>query len=57
MTDAHRLDLLEFYKWDIHCAKDGDWTAEGKFGITRSFKLLREALDEALKKQAEWALR
>lgn len=53
MTDTNRLNLIEYYKWEI--IFDTNVIIRGSFGIVFD-NTLREAIDTALKAQIEWSL-
>lgn len=55
MTDTERLNLIEHYGWKIYQAVNKSWQVGGPFGVVRRNNL-REAIDEALSRQAKWAL-
>lgn len=56
MTDTERLDLIEYYKWRVMFMDCGCHIVLDQASTYAFAKTLREAIDDALKAQAKWAL-
>lgn len=56
MTDTERLDLIEHYKWKVMFIDDGCHIVLPQAGTYAFAKTFREAISEALSKQAKWSV-
>lgn len=56
MNDTERLNLIEHYKWTVRFIDDGCHIVLHQAGTYAFAKTFREAILEALSKQAVWAL-
>lgn len=57
MSDTERVNLVDHYRWIITFSPVG-WVVQGMFGmIPHTFGTFRDAIDGAMRAQAEWALK
>jgi hypothetical protein len=57
MTDTERLNLIEHYGWTIKFIDGGCHIVLHRANTYAFAKTIREAFDEAYKKQAAWSLK